>query len=172
LCSASRSKAGQLARENRPRITVTKTRIWAQIPIRVFACLLSGVCARHTPRQLAAQAGTSAGQAGEHHSWTASHPLPPSPVPPTNPYTPSPPPPTSTPISTPTPLPGTIVLPVDTFGRTLPWLPVDNNVRPGVNLVAFNIDIPPFDNARVRQAFAHAIDRQVIAEMAQTYKLM
>lgn len=61
-------------------------------------------------------------------------------------------------------------MPVDTLGNTLPWLPMDNKAVPGVNYVAFNLAIPPFNNALVRQAFAHAIDRQVIAEMAHKYR--
>jgi hypothetical protein len=92
-------------------------------------------------------------------------------VPPTITYTPSPRPPTATPIPTKTPMPGTVVLPVDKLGRTLPWFPIDNTARPGVNYVAFNLAIPPFDKALVRQAFAYAIDRQVITEMAQKYKI-
>ena len=94
----------------------------------------------------------------------------PSPLPPTSTITPAPPPPTATLTPTPTPLPGTVVVPVDTLGNTLPWLPMDNKAVPGVNYVAFNLAIPPFNNALVRQAFAHAIDRQVIAEMAHKYR--
>jgi len=94
----------------------------------------------------------------------------PSPLPPTATFTPAPPPPTATLTPTPTPLPGTVVVPVDTLGNTLPWLPMDNKAVPGVNYVAFNLAIPPFNNALVRQAFAHAIDRQVIAEMAHKYR--
>ena len=94
----------------------------------------------------------------------------PSPLPPTSTFTPSPPPPTATQTSTPTPLPGTVILPVEALGDTLPWLPLDNKAIPGVNYVAFNLAIPPFNNTLVRQAFAHAIDRQVIAEMAHKYR--
>jgi len=105
-----------------------------------------------------------------------SSPVPPtptytsSPVHPTFTVTPSPLPPTVTQIPTATPLPGTLVLPVDTLGKNIPWLPMDSSARPGVNFVAFNLDISPFNNALVRGAFAHAIDRQVIAEMAGKYK--
>jgi oligopeptide transport system substrate-binding protein len=62
------------------------------------------------------------------------------------------------------------VLPVDTLGKTIPWLPLDETARPGVHFVAFNTLRPPFNNALVRQAFAYAIDRQVIMEMARKYK--
>ena len=90
-----------------------------------------------------------------------------SPIPPTATITPSPIPPTETPIPSPTPLPGKLVLPVDTLGKSIPWLPMPG---PGVALVGFNTLRPPFNSALVRQAFAYAIDRQVITEMAQKYK--
>jgi ABC-type transport system substrate-binding protein len=79
-------------------------------------------------------------------------------------------PPTETPIPSPTPLPGKLVLPIDTLSHSIPWLPVDETARPVVNYVAFNLLKPPFSSALVRQAFAHAIDRQVITEMAEKYK--
>jgi oligopeptide transport system substrate-binding protein len=41
---------------------------------------------------------------------------------------------------------------------------------PGVHFVGFNTLRPPFNNVLVRQAFAYAIDRQVILEMAKKYK--
>jgi len=90
-----------------------------------------------------------------------------SPIPPTATNTPSPIPPTETPIPSPTPLPGKLVLPVDTLGKSIPWLPMPG---PGVALIGFNTLRPPFNSALVRQAFAYAIDRQVITEMAQKYK--
>ncbi len=93
-----------------------------------------------------------------------------SPVPPTATFTPSPIPPTETLIPSPTPLPGKLVLPVDTLGKTIPWIPLDENARPAVHSVFFNTLLPPFNSALVRRAFAHAIDRQVIYEMAEKYK--
>ena len=93
-----------------------------------------------------------------------------SPIPATATFTPSPIPPTATLIPSPTPLPGLLVLPVDTLGKTIPWLPLDETARPGVHFVGFNTLHPPFNSALVRQAFAYAIDRQVILEMAQKYK--
>ncbi len=88
---------------------------------------------------------------------------------PTGTFTPTP---TETPSLTPTvtPLPGLVVLPLDTLEKGVPWLPLDEDARPGVNFVAFNFKLPPFNNVLVRQAFAHAIDRQVLAEMAERYK--
>ena len=90
-----------------------------------------------------------------------------SPIPPTATITPSPIPPTETPIPSPTPLPGKLVLPVDTLGKSIPWLPMPG---PSVALIGFNTLRPPFNSALVRQAFAYAIDRQAIADMAKKYK--
>ena len=67
--------------------------------------------------------------------------------------------------STLTPIPGLVVFPVDTLDEEIPWLPLDPSNRPAVNYVAFNNLLPPFNNTLVRQAFAHAIDRQVLVEM-------
>jgi len=93
------------------------------------------------------------------------------PLTPTSTFTPSPEPDTSTPepTFTTTALPGTMVLPVDTLGEAIPWLPLDESARPVVNYVGFNVLRPPFNNALVRRAFAHAIDRQVLVEMAARY---
>jgi oligopeptide transport system substrate-binding protein len=90
----------------------------------------------------------------------------PSPIPPTE--TP-PPTPTPTLIPTPTPLPGAVVFPLDTLGHSIPWLPTDKTIIPVVHFVGFNHLRPPFNSALVRAAFAHAIDRQVIYEMAERY---
>ena len=79
---------------------------------------------------------------------------------PTSTPTPIPPTPTAT------PLPGKMVLPIESFDSGIPWLPPPG---PGVHFVAFNMARPPFDNALVRQAFAHAIDRELIVAMAQKY---
>lgn len=97
-------------------------------------------------------------------------------IPPTS--TPSPIPPTFTPeptatatlIPLPTPLPGSVVLPVDTLGKYKPWLPLDKTARPEVSFVGFNTLKAPFNSPLVRQAFAHAIDRDVMVEMAIKYK--
>jgi ABC-type transport system substrate-binding protein len=93
-----------------------------------------------------------------------------SPIPATATFTPSPVPPTETLTPFPTPLPGKLVYPIDTLGNSIPWLPVDENARPAVHSIFFNTQLPPFNSALVRRAFAHAIDRQVIYEMAAKYK--
>jgi oligopeptide transport system substrate-binding protein len=77
--------------------------------------------------------------------------------------------PTATAIPTPTSMPGVQVFPANSLGFSIPWLPYDESAVPGVNIVAFNTQHPPFNNLLVRQAFAAAIDREEIAEMAAKY---
>jgi len=83
------------------------------------------------------------------------------------------PPPTETPAPTdtpaPTPLPGKVVLPVDTLGDRNPWLPYDETAIPGVSYFAFNTQKPPFNSPLVRQAFAAAVDRQVVIDLYTKY---
>lgn len=93
--------------------------------------------------------------------------LPPTAVPAT--FTPEPTA-TASPIPSPTPLPGSVVLPVDTLGKTIPWLPLDKTARPGVNFISFNTLKPPFNSSLVRRAFAYSIDRDILVEMAIKYK--
>jgi ABC-type oligopeptide transport system substrate-binding subunit len=75
--------------------------------------------------------------------------------------------PTDTPA--PTPLPGALVLPLDTLGNRNPWLPYDKSAIPGVAYFAFNTHKPPFNSALVRQAFAAAVDRQVVIDLYTKY---
>ena len=92
-------------------------------------------------------------------STQTSLPSSPTPVPPTN--TPSP---TDTP--EPTLIPGVQVYPVDSFSSGVPWLPLDEDNRPMTVYYGFNTEKAPFNNTLVRQAFAAAIDREVIANEA------
>lgn len=46
---------------------------------------------------------------------------------------------------------------------------MDETARPSVHYVAFNTHRPPFNNVLVRQAFAYAVDRKVILDMAEKY---
>ena len=85
-------------------------------------------------------------------------------------FTASPLPPTDTLTPSPTALPGKLVLPLDTLGKSIPWLPLDESARPTVHYIGFNTLRPPFNSAMVRQAFAYAVDRQVILDMAKKYK--
>jgi ABC-type oligopeptide transport system substrate-binding subunit len=61
------------------------------------------------------------------------------------------------------------VLPLETLGKSVPWLALDKNAPPVSNIVGFNTLRPPFNSPTIRQAFAHAIDREVIAGMAAKY---
>jgi len=56
---------------------------------------------------------------------------------------------------------------LDTLGKSIPWLPMENSARPGSYYFLFNLSKPPFTNALVRQAFAAAIDREAIVRIAQ-----
>jgi serine/threonine protein kinase len=90
------------------------------------------------------------------------------PRPPTPTRTPRPP--TATPIPTPTPLPplpGTETIPLADMAPSIPWLPQDPHAIPATYCYGFNPAKPPFDDPLVRQAFALAVDRQVIADVAQ-----
>ena len=92
-------------------------------------------------------------------------------------FTPSPIPPTFTPeptatatlIPSPTPLPGSVVIPLDSFDKSIPWLPSDNSARPGVYYFYFNLEKPPFNSVLVRQAFAAATDREALVDIAIKY---
>lgn len=75
--------------------------------------------------------------------------------------------PTHTP--SPTPLPGSVVVPVASLGKDIPWLPLDMNRYPVTHIVMFNTELPPFNNPLVRQAFAAAIDRELITALALKY---
>lgn len=93
-------------------------------------------------------------------------PIPPTPIPPT--FTPEPTS-TATPIPSPTPFPGLVVLPVDTLGKSIPWLPMENAARPGTYYFYFNLSKPPFNSVLVRQAFTAAIDREALVLTADKY---
>ena len=94
----------------------------------------------------------------------AATPISSTPIPDT--FTPEP---TATSIPSPTLLPGLEALPLDTLGKSIPWLPMENSARPGSYYFLFNLSKPPFTNALVRQAFATAIDREAIVRIAQEY---
>jgi oligopeptide transport system substrate-binding protein len=53
---------------------------------------------------------------------------------------------------------GTIAQTKAAYGRELVSIP-----RPSTFYLSFRADVPPFDDARVRQAFVHAIDRESMA---------
>ena len=70
----------------------------------------------------------------------------------------------------PTPLPGSVVFPIDTLGKGVPWLPMDKSHRPMSVYYGFNFAKAPFNNVLVRQAFAAAVDKQEIAQEASHFK--
>lgn len=76
-------------------------------------------------------------------------------------------PPTETP--QPTALPGILVYPVDTLSQDIPWLPLNEDERPTSAYYGFNMNLPPFNDVLVRQAFAAAIDREEIAALAERF---
>jgi ABC-type transport system substrate-binding protein len=61
------------------------------------------------------------------------------------------------------------VLPVDTLGKTIPWLPLGDEGAPGTYYFWFNVLNPPFNSELVRQAFAAAIDREALTDIARQY---
>ncbi len=64
-------------------------------------------------------------------------------------------------------LPGVEVIPAGTLRASIPWLPMENTARPTSIYYLFNLSKPPFTNVLVRQAFAAAIDREAIAQIAR-----
>lgn len=80
---------------------------------------------------------------------------------------------TSTPASTPTatltstPLPGRMTFPIQVFSDSIPWLAWDVGYVSGILYLGFGLANPPFDVALVRKAFAAAIDREAIGELAE-----
>lgn len=76
---------------------------------------------------------------------------------------------TVAPIASPTDLPGSLVIPLEELGTSVPWLPLDQSAHPGTYLFFFNPSKSPFDNVLVRQAFAAAIDREALVKIAQRF---
>jgi formylglycine-generating enzyme required for sulfatase activity len=68
--------------------------------------------------------------------------------------------------TTPTPLPGTEVMPISQMAPSIPWQPYDESATPATRYIALNLSKPPFNNVLVRQAFALAVDRSVVAELS------
>jgi ABC-type oligopeptide transport system substrate-binding subunit len=101
----------------------------------------------------------------------ASTPIPPEPlptntIPPENTSQPTNvPDPTSTP--EPTALPGQVIYPIDSLQYGIPWLTLDKSKIPLVVYYGFNVNQPPFNIPEVRQAFAAALDTEVLTLIYQ-----
>lgn len=80
-----------------------------------------------------------------------------------------PPVPTETTVPTPTPLPGSLVLPLESFANEIPWLPMDESGSPGTYYYAFNLTKPPYNSVLVRQAFIAATDREALTDIVLKY---
>jgi ABC-type oligopeptide transport system substrate-binding subunit len=78
--------------------------------------------------------------------------------------------PTATSTPEPTPIPGVQVYPLESLGSLIPWLPSDKDNTPMSVYYGFNMMKPPFNDLLVRQAFAAAVDRELIAQKALEYK--
>ncbi len=78
--------------------------------------------------------------------------------------------PTATHTASPTPIPGVQVIPVDSLGNSMPWLPMNPDKVPMSVYYGFNFGSPVFKDALVRQAFSLAVDREEIAEEARHFK--
>ena len=78
--------------------------------------------------------------------------------------------PTVLPASTPepTPLPGVEAVPISEFDRGIPWLALDRSAVPQVIYYGFNLRHAPFDDPLVRKAFASAVDREALADLASS----
>jgi oligopeptide transport system substrate-binding protein len=100
-------------------------------------------------------------------SPTAAPPATETPAPPTATATRLP---TATPTSTPepTPIPGVEVIPITEFDRGVPWLARDLKAVPQVIYYGFNLRHPPFGEPLVRKAFAAAMDREALADLASS----
>lgn len=72
--------------------------------------------------------------------------------------------PSATPL--PTALPGSEALPLIYLAPTVPWQLYNKLAVPVTAYYGFNLRKPPFDNPKVRQALALAVDRQALAELA------
>ncbi|MCJ7626197.1 MAG: ABC transporter substrate-binding protein, partial [Anaerolineaceae bacterium] len=79
-------------------------------------------------------------------------------------------PPTATDIikvPTPTDLPGELLIPINQFANTIPWIEQDPRGPTYFQYLVFNVNQPPFDDPLVRRALALSADREVIADITR-----
>ncbi|MFZ0544523.1 MAG: protein kinase, partial [Candidatus Promineifilaceae bacterium] len=74
--------------------------------------------------------------------------------------------PQSSPVPTTPPLPGTGTVPLANLAPEIPWLPLGEQGVPTTYSYLFNVNIAPFDDPLVRQAFALSVDRQTVSNLA------
>ncbi len=63
-------------------------------------------------------------------------------------------------------LPGVETIPLENMSSEFPWLSLEESFVPSGYAYHFNVNTPPFDNPLVRRAFAAAVDREQIREVA------
>jgi ABC-type transport system substrate-binding protein len=60
------------------------------------------------------------------------------------------------------PLPGWVVVPLESLQQGIPWLPLDRTQIPTLVYYGFSVNMPPFDIPEVRQAFAAALNTNLL----------
>lgn len=73
--------------------------------------------------------------------------------------------PEPTPTMQPTELPGQVVLPIESLQFGNPWQPFDRSKIPTVVYYGFDVNKPPFNVPEVRQAFAAALDTEILTRI-------
>jgi oligopeptide transport system substrate-binding protein len=62
---------------------------------------------------------------------------------------------------------GSEMVPLEALAPEIPWLPMDDDLRPATLLIGFNLAQDPYDNLFLRRALALAVDREEIARIAR-----